>query len=151
MYSIKIFTSGFDDPPSFHAKGLRAARQNRNFKPVFDDRLSFWAKLSRFVIVRGHRPHLKREEKLADEREPERSQTDRQTDRQTERERERERRKEIEEMSNEDGLSQFLFLEDPTLGRSREQLISTCFWRNLLCWQTKQIPKFCLNILESNS
>ena len=25
------FTSGFDDPPSFHAKGLRAAGQNRNF------------------------------------------------------------------------------------------------------------------------
>ena len=36
-----IFTSVFDDRPSFRAKGLRVARQNLNFTSVFDDQTSF--------------------------------------------------------------------------------------------------------------
>ena len=38
--------------------GSRGATQNRTFSSVLGDRTSYRARLSRFVIVRGHRPRL---------------------------------------------------------------------------------------------
>ena len=77
--------------------GSLGATQNRTFSPVFDDRTSYRARLSRFLIVRGHRPRLNREEKLAErEREREREREEGEGERERERGRGRGRGRERE-------------------------------------------------------